>query len=170
MIQAEGYQLDFPNATKLFLFDQNDNMSPYYHGVNAFKKIDVMVEFPDRHLWIEIKTYNEQTVKGILENKKQRVTKEWLRDDLVGKFKDTFLYRYAEKQVEKPVIYICLMDFGENSKSIYDYLNKELRIALPQKDNLPRWKRDYINGMIVLNPSKWNRSAELSKLGSITKL
>lgn len=170
MIQAEGYAIDFPKATNLYLFDQTDNMSPYFHGVNAFKKVDVMAEFPDRHLWIEIKTYNAHTVKSMMTNTKQRVTKEWLRDDLVGKFKDTFLYRYAEKQLKKPIYYVCLMDFGDEAKFIYEYLNKELKIFLPNKSISSRWKIDFVSGIIVLNPSKWNRTAELAAYGKITKL
>lgn len=170
MIQAEGYNIDFPNATNLYLFDQTNNLSPHYHGVNAFKKVDVMAEFPECHLWIEIKTYSKSTIEGMLQDRDQRVTKEWLRDDLVGKFKDTFLYRYAEKQLKKPIYYICLMDFGEEAKFIYDYLNKELKIALPQKSISPRWKIDFVSGLIVLNPSRWNRTEVLNKYGTITKV
>lgn len=173
-IQADGYEFDFPKAVELIKFDERDNTYPSYHQVKEMQAVDVIAEFEDCYLFIEIKERSKFNQKKMLEaqslkkEKRQHESVDSLREDLVGKYKDSFLYRYAEKNINKPIRYICLMNLD---KIIADRFSIELKKYLRYGKKAPKtWNRSFISSVVVTDIHGWNRNEKLSNLGSCKKL
>ena len=89
--------------------------------------------------------------------------KDHLRNNLVRKYRDTFLYRYAEKKLDKSIIYVCLLNFDSALKS---HFRRELEREIPVKIPTKKWKRRIINGVLVVSAEDWERNKVLSSLGT----
>ena len=103
-VQVDGYEFNFPKSRELYKFDeQRDKASPYYHGMShAMKAVDVMVELDTQYLFIEIKRFDQGLDAGV----KKEEAETFLINSLVAKFRDTFVYRYCENKLDKPIKYI----------------------------------------------------------------
>lgn len=161
-VVSDGYLFDFPDALEAFVFDEKDKNNPNYHGM-PMKAVDIVVEFADKYLYIEIKEYDDISEFDSLtatgekaERSKRQERFRWLKNYLKYKYRDTFLYRYAEEKVEKPVIYLCLMNFDN---VLNNHFSKELRKELPvgRKTN-SRWKRELVAACHVVNLERWNKN------------
>lgn len=168
-IIVDEYAFDFPSAKELYKFDETDNLSPYYHGAPMMKAVDVMAEFPNFYIWIEIKHYTDEDIVRMKQEGDQRKNgdeyhiKTHLRNNLVKKYRDTFLYRYAEQKLDKPVIYVCLLNFDSALKS---HFRCELEKGIPKRIPTKRWKRSLINGLVVVSEEDWERNDVLSAIGT----
>lgn len=160
----ERVRFNFPNANKLFKFDEKDTMSPTYHGA-PMKGVDVVAEFSGFQLWIEIKEYTPEEIIQMRKECGQRKTNEpnhksWLLGYFKYKFRDTFLYRFCEDKVGLPVVYVCLTNFDS---ALNLYFKKELRRHLPTgKANGKRWKKELIakDNVHVVDFAAWERNLE----------
>lgn len=170
---VDGYIFDFPEAKELYKFDETDNQSVHYHGVSVLKSVDVMAVFSKFDMWIEIKDYRDEEIQQMLKEGDQRKKgdvyhlKTWLRNNLVRKYRDTFLYRYAENKIDKPIIYVCLLNFDP---ILLSYIRQELIRNIPCGIPTTRWKRSLINRLIVLDEKAWLRNDILQELGTCTKI
>jgi len=56
-IQCDGFEFDFTDALDVFVFDEQNQASPHYHGLShAMLAVDLIVEFPDYYLFVEVKS------------------------------------------------------------------------------------------------------------------
>jgi len=100
---VDGYTFDFSDALNAFVFDEKDTSKPTWHGL-PMKAVDILVELKDAYLFIEIKQYDDIDEFNTLlaadeeEQKKRRDGFKWLKNYLKYKYRDTFLYRYAEER------------------------------------------------------------------------
>ena len=161
-VQADGFEFEFPGALEAFIFDEKDKARPRFHGLShAMKAVDVVVELPNDTLFIEVKDfhapddYNFKSALTDHETSERRQRLNHLRDVLVHKFRDTWLYRWAERQVgapDKPVRYLCVLTLDNGLLGV---VNKELRQQLPLNPPGPRWQRELATSCAVLNPQRW---------------
>lgn len=157
---VDGYTFDFTDALNAFVFDERDKIKPTYHGL-PMKAVDILVELTDAYLFIEIKHYDDSDVFNTLhvadeeEHKRRRDGFKWLKGYLKYKYRDTFLYRYAEEIVDKPIHYICLLNF-ENA--LNNVIKKALSTELPIGKASKRWKREIAASCQVMNLEKWNKN------------
>ncbi len=156
IVEADGYRFDFSDAISAFKFDEKDQSSPTYHGA-PMKAVDIVVELPEVYLFVEIKEYDkpEEFVADYSENCKEYDNYKWLKGYLKYKFRDSYLYRHAENKTEKPIQYLCLLNFDDalNSK-----MKKGLRIDLPVGKVSSRWIKPLAQSCQVLNLAAWNRN------------
>ncbi|PUE48978.1 hypothetical protein B9Z47_05535 [Limnohabitans sp. 2KL-1] len=161
-IQADGFEFDFPGALDAYVFDEQAKTAPRFHGLShAMKAVDLVVEMPNDTLFIEIKDfhapddYNFKAATSDGEKTQRRQSVNHLMNVLVHKFRDTWLYRWAERPAgapDKPVRYLCLLTLDNGLLGV---LNKELRQTLPIGMAGPRWQRELGVGCAVLNPQRW---------------
>ena len=57
-VDADGYSFDFADALDAFVFDEKDKSKPTFHG-QPMKAEDVIAEFKDSYVFIEIKEYDD---------------------------------------------------------------------------------------------------------------
>ena len=158
-VTTDNYSFDFPQAVDAFKFDEKDKLSPYYHGVDALKAVDVVVEMPREYVFIEIKSYDD-----LADFKKEGMkyddneARKYLIRTLSRKYRETFLYRFCEGKVDKPIFYICLLNLDTQLKS---YCRKELARFIPVgKANKRRWNKSILDktSLFVVDAADWNRN------------
>ncbi len=151
ILQENDLEFNFQGCINCFKFDESSPQDPHFHGLShCMKAVDFIVETTDKYFFIEIKDYTKRQTPP-----DTNYTKKLLRS-LVGKFRDSFIYRWSEKKADKPIIYLCLLELDN---ALISYLTKQLRNQLPEhgpKNN--RWKRDPALKCIVVNINLWNEN------------
>lgn len=162
-IKADGFEFEFPEALEAYVFDEKDRADARYHGLShAMKAVDLVVELPNDTLFIEVKDfhapddYNFKAAATDNQRSERRQCLNHLRDVLVHKFRDTWLYRRSERAagaLEKPVryLYVLTLDNG-----LLGVVSKEMNQALPTGLAGPRWQRELAKSCAVLNLQRWN--------------
>ena len=128
-IQVEGFSFDFPDAIDAFVFDEKDKSKQRYHG-SLMKAVDIVVEFRTDYVYVEMKVLNPDRYNNRRTHDEEQKSKNLnlLKSDLKYKYRDSFLFRYAEGKVEKPIHYVCLLNLDNAQMT---YLQKWLKIELP---------------------------------------
>lgn len=158
VIQADGFEFDFTDALEVFVFDESDKSKPMYHGA-PMKGVDIVAEFNDAYVYIELKDYENSSIYdelGAVDEDDLRARRggfKWLKGYLKYKFRDSFLYRHAENKVDKPIHYICLITF-ENA--LNSRMQKELKREIPVGNSPRRWVQSLATSCQVVNVRKWN--------------
>lgn len=159
-IDADGFLFDFTDASDVFVFDEKDKSKPTYHGL-PMKAVDIVAEFSDAYLFVEMKDFNDPAIYDALSSDsvelttKKRDNFKWLKNYLKYKYRDTYLFRHAEQKVDKPIHYICLLTF-ENALNMT--MQKALRKELPVGVASKRWKQEIVTSCQVVTISKWNEN------------
>lgn len=149
-VSADGFEFDFTDAVDAFVFDDKNPASPRFHGLShAMKAVDLVVELLTDYLFVEVKDFHGPD--DYTEDK----CFDHLRERLKYQYRDTFLYRWAEDKVDKPIRYICLLTLDN---ALLSRMNKELRAQLPPGKAAPRWMREIACSCVVVNSERWNRN------------
>lgn len=157
---VDGFSFDFTDALHAFVFDEKDSRKPTFHG-QPMKAVDILVELTEAYLFIEIKNYDDSEAYNFLsvsdegELKKRQDGFKWLKNYLKYKYRDTYLYRYAEDKVDKPVHYICLLNFDN---ALNNVMRKALQKELPVGKASSHWKREIASSCQVMNLQKLNEN------------
>jgi hypothetical protein len=159
-IEADGFSIDFTDAIDAFIFDEKDKSRKTYHGL-PMKAVDIVAEFNDAYVFLEMKDYNDPAFCCIVpedsveEMEKKRAHFKWLKNYLKYKYRDSYLFRHAESKVDKPIHYICLLTFDNALNSaIQKSLQKELPVGKASK----RWKQALVKSCHVVNIEKWKKN------------
>lgn len=159
-IEADGFEFHFPDALDAFCFDEKDKTKPRFHGLShAMKAVDVVVELPTDYLFIEIKDFHaaddydfKRAIDAAQRDGRQACFNH-LREVLTHKFRDTWLYRWAEGKADKPIRYLCLLTLDNALLSV---MRKELQRQIPVGTAGPRWAGALAQSCAVLNLERWN--------------
>lgn len=149
-IQADGFDFEFPDALDAFIFDETDRGSPNFHGLShAMKAVDMIVELENDDLFVEVKDFHRP------DDYQEGGHFNHLRNSLKYKYRDTFLYRWAARKIDKPIRFLCLLTL-ENG--LITRMNREMRIQIPWGLPVPRWERLLPTACAVLNEERWNHN------------
>ncbi len=147
-IEVDGFEFDFTDAIDVFVFDEADKTKSTYHGLShAMKAVDLIVELDTDYLFVEVKDFYSP------EDYQDNNHFNHLRETLKGKYRDSWLYRWAENKVDKPIRYLCLLTL-ENA--LVSRMNKEMQKQLPPGMPVSRWQRAIADACVVLNLKRWN--------------
>lgn len=181
-IEADGYVFNFADdVVEAIVFDSIE-----YNGVqHAMKSVDIIAEFPEEYLFIELKKYDANrggiefrcpiwddkkliSSKCPLNNHKEKRDKastKRIASDLRRKYCDTLLYYFAEGKLTKSVNYFCVI--GGCDSAIMLRLQEILKHALPKGiPTTTRWMRPLVKNLAVVNVKTWNESPQLSRYGT----
>lgn len=160
IVKADGFEFRFDDALDAFVFDEKDSSKPTFHGA-PMKGVDIVAEFDDAYIYVELKDYDDPSIYDILtatsddEQHSRQDGFRWLKNYLKYKFRDSYLYRYAEQKVEKPVHYICLITFDN---ALNSRMQKSLKQELPVGKPSCRWVHGLAKSCQVVNLDKWNEN------------
>lgn len=157
-VTADGFTFNFTDALDAFVFDEMDKQKPTYHGL-PMKAVDVVAEFADSYVYVEVKDFSNpkkfgQWDSGLMVSEAKQERFNNLRESLMYKYRDSYLFRHAEGKVEKPVHYICLMGLDDAQSA---FMQDELSRHLPVGQASPRWKQAIVESCHVVNMAKWNK-------------
>lgn len=172
-LTEEKFEFDFPDAKALYKFDERDTLSPTFHGA-PMQAVDVMAEFSNFQLWIEIKEFQPSEIEAMKKEGDQQKkgknvhNKAHLTKNLKHKFRDTFLYRFCENKLDKKIVYVCLTNFDDALNGFY---RKELQKQLPTGFASKRWSKQLLDKslLMVVNKESWQRNLE-EKFGKCYKI
>ncbi|MDD3534855.1 MAG: hypothetical protein PHC50_01725 [Candidatus Cloacimonetes bacterium] len=157
-VDSDGYQFIFSDAIAAFKFDSKDKNDSDYHGA-PMKAVDVIAEFANAYVFIEIKNfenverYDENTAINPAGRRMKNRALNSLKEELKYKYRDSFLYRYAESKTDKPTHYICILNLSPSLLyGLEKLLSKELPVGLAGS----RWKVSLADSCIVINESMFN--------------
>ncbi len=157
---VDGFSFDFTDALDAFVFDEKDKAKRAWHP-EPMKAVDIVVELQDAYLFVEIKDFNDPAaydVKSFANEDELQAKRDgfrWLKNYLKYKYRDTYLSRYAEKKVDKPIYYICLLTFDN---ALNTTMQKALQTELPVGLAAKRWKQEIASSCQVVNLAKWNKN------------
>jgi hypothetical protein len=160
VVEADGFEFRFADALAAFVFDEKDKSKSTFHGV-PMKGVDIVAEFAESYVYVEVKDYDDSSIYDVLgaKNAEEKAARQahfkWLRSYLKYKFRDSYLYRHAERKVDKPIHYICLVTFDNGLSS---RMQKSLKQELPVGKASSRWVQPLANGCHVVNLEKWNKN------------
>ncbi len=150
-------EFEFNNVIDVFKFDENNINAPNYHGLShCMKGVDFIVEQPESYYFVEIKDPSHSDASEENKSKfKEKAVSGKLTKELVQKYRDTFLYRWAENKLEKPIVYICLVSL--ESPLVLQLMN-ELKRQLPEGEAGPNWQQGIVESVVVVNIDLWHRN------------
>ena len=158
---ADGFSFHFPDALEAFVFDEKDPSHPHFNNT-PMKKVDVVAEFAESYIFIEIKEfddvgmYNDTESSSEEEKKERRAHLKWLKNYLKYKARDSLLGRFAEGKIDKDIHYICLLTNFDNATN--NTIRRVLRQELPLGRAGRKWNRDLFKSCQVVNLDRWNTS------------
>lgn len=158
-------RITFPPGTKARKFDDGS------HGLShCMKAVDFIVEENDRILFIEFKDLEhpnapkENRIKDSEEFKSGNLDKE-----LQYKYRDTFLYKWASGNIDKPIYYLVVIAIDTLSAAELAERTDELKRRLPL--NGPpsgKWTRSIASDCMVFNIETWNKHQQSFPLSRIS--
>ena len=148
-------QITFPGGANVRKFDDKS------HGLShCMKAVDFMVEFGSRVSFIEIKDFDHPRSEK-REELIEKFKNEYLDNDLVYKFRDSFLYEWAYRRVAKPIDYWILIASQALTKAHLGPRSEAIKRKLPLAAALhgpikKQWKQEIVARCGVFNISTWN--------------
>ncbi|CCJ47863.1 hypothetical protein [Bordetella parapertussis] len=157
-LRERDLEIDFTDAIDAIVFDQMKSNQPNYHGIPEMHRVDFVVELEAAILFVEVKDPgNPRAQAEGLEKFFAELKSGTLGDTFAAKFIDTFLYRWAEERMHKPVHYISLVTF-EDSELLPNFSDEIAKKLPPMGKVMPRWKRRLAENCQVFNVELWNQS------------
>lgn len=156
-LSERDLEFDFTDAIDGLIFDQMDKTLPNYHGIGEFHRVDFIVELEKVFLFVEVKDPGNPRAeaKGIAKFSGE-LNDGTLSKTFAAKFMDSFIYRWAENKVDKPIHYISLVTL---EAALLLNLSDEIERRLPPMGKqIPRWKRKPAEHCQVFNIETWNES------------
>ena len=150
-------EIEFTDAIEALQFDQMDEDRPNYHGIAEMHRVDFVVEVEKAIVFVEIKDPSSPRAqqKGI-DKFRGELINGTLSSTFAAKFIDSFLYRWAEEKIHKPVFYLNLVTLeAELLQNFSDEIAKKLP---PMGKSMPRWKRQVVENCQVFNIETWNQN------------
>lgn len=153
-LREGNLEIQVNNGAKWKKFDD-----PKLHGLShCMKAVDFIIEFSDRIFFLEIK--DPETPKARSKNRREFVAKfktSELDNDLIYKFRDSFLYEWASENTKKPVYYLILIAIERLSVSELITTSDRLKRNMPVIGPTGVWKRPIVQNCMVFNIATWNR-------------
>ena len=154
---AEGdLQITLPEGAVSRKFDDKTT-----HGLShCMKAVDFIVELDNLIYFIEFKDPENPNAKP--ENSTEFIENFMsgkIDQDLKLKYRDSWLYEYAEGRSEKPIYYLVLIGASTLSDAELlartDALKRQLPISGPDGRT---WQRSFVAGCVVMNLAAWNKA------------
>ena len=154
MILTEGdLSFTFNGALSAVKFDDGTA-----HGLtHCMKAVDFVVEFQNYYVFVEVKDpYHPNAQSQAVQAFSAKLQSGELCNDLVAKYRDSFLYRWAEEKVDKPVNYFILLSMSFLSSTALMQQGHNLRAKLPLKQS-QRWTKPIVAACAMFNIHSWNQ-------------
>jgi len=153
-------EFNFTDAINAIEFDEmrkKNKHLPNYHGIGEMHRVDFIVEVEEAILFIEVKDPdNPKAQQKGLESFFNDLDTGKLSDTFASKFVDSFLFRWAENELEKPIHYVNLVTFDEAQTVV---LSDEITKKLPPSGlRSKRWKKSIYENCQVFNLETWNKN------------
>ena len=164
VFEERDLRLTIDGAVDARKFDEQQT-----HGVGFMKAVDFVVEFADRYVFIEFKDPQQPGSElASEESLTEYYQSERIDDELIYKYRDSFLYEWAAGRAERDVYYLVLIAIEHLTSADLDKKKRDLDRKLPVGLPIP-WDRPIVSGCGVFNLASWNErflNLQVSRLSS----
>lgn len=149
-------QITIRNAVSARKFDDDQS----HRLSHCMRAVDFVVELNDCYLFIEIKDPQHPAAPA---RETDRFARSFLSgqldDELRFKYRDSFLYEWADERADKPVDYLVLIALDSlDPSNLLDRRDQlQRRLPLQRPGPLP-WPRPIVRSCGVFNIASWNRN------------
>jgi hypothetical protein len=153
LFKEGALQISFPDELVVQKFDGEG------HGLtHCMKAVDFIVELDDRFLFIEFKDPDNPMSKETDRSKfMQKFLAGSIHEELIIKYRDSFLYEWATGVPEKPIFYLVLVAAKNLTKAELITRTDDLQRKLPIKGpSSGLWRKQIVDGCGVFNIATWN--------------
>jgi len=131
----------------------------YTHGLTGYdmKAVDYIIEYSDFYVFLELKDPDAPNARS--RNKQEFINEfkaDTLKTSLSKKYRDSFIYRWAQDKVDKPIHYYVIVSSTSLKNVDYGVLTDKLKKFLPQQHN-KAWKRKLAAKCLVAPIEVWNK-------------
>lgn len=131
------------------------------HGLShCMKAVDFIVELEDRTYFIEFKDPENPNAKP--KDSAAFLSKFMsgaIDSDLKTKYRDSWLYEYAEGRAKKPIYYLVLIGASTLSDAELITRTDALKRQIPMSGPANRpWKKPFVADCAVMNLAAWNKA------------
>lgn len=153
-LRERDIEIDFTDALSALIFDQTDPDIPEFHDFRNMPRVDFIVELPSSIFFIEIKDPGRAGLEDTDTARFLRKLEDGkLEDSLVNKYICTFLFRWAERKLEKSVHFVILTSLDEALiPNLNDALEKRFAPILKKSS---RWERMPLGSCQVHSLRTW---------------
>jgi len=121
------------------------------------KAVDFIVETPDKILFIEFKDLDHPKAKDKDRDVFIKELEAGAKDEeLVRKYRDSFIYYWAMGSVRKPIVYYVLIACDKLDEAMLLNRTDALRRKLPV-EGPDSWRRKIVESCGVFNIMTWNQ-------------
>lgn len=163
ILEEADLRFNFTDAQAAKKFDDHE------HGLSyCMKAVDFIVELENDFLFIEIK--DPSNPKAREKDRKKFIDKAidgGLKDEIVKKFRDSFIYRYSENKLNKPIHYISVVTIEE---ALLNSLQDDIQKHLPFSGSPEAWLKPLVKNCLVMSIATWNRNFTKWPLTRISQL
>ena len=156
-VLVEGnLQITMRNAVSARKFDDDQS----HRLSHCMRAVDFVVELNDCYLFIEIKDpqHPDAPVRETIRFAQSFLSGE-IDDELRFKYRDSFLYEWADERADKPVDYLVLIALDSLDPSNLLDRRDQLQRMLPlQRPGPSPWPRPIVRSCGVFNVESWNRN------------
>jgi len=150
-------EFNFSNVVDAFVFDQMDEFLPNYHAVDEMSRVDFIVELDEAILFVEVKDPDCPGASAeSLAKFHTKLQNGKLGNVFASKFIDTFLYRWAEEKITKPIHYLSLVTL--DNAQVVQLSDEIVRKLPPRGATVPRWSKQLFENCQVFNLNTWNEN------------
>lgn len=158
ILKERDLEFNFSNAVDAIVFDEMKNKSAAnYHGVAEMHRVDFVVELEENIVFVEVKDPGSPKAREEgLQKFYDELKDGTLAETFVSKYTESFLYRWAEDKLDKPVHYLSLVTLDEE---LLGNLTDGIVCKMPPMNkSVPRWKKRFVNNCQVFNIDSWNEN------------
>ena len=156
-LRERDIEIEFTDAIDAMVFDQMKVDQPNYHGIGEMHRVDFVVEFDEKILFVEIKDPQNPNARAEgLKKFQEKLNDGTLSETFASKFIDSFFYRWAEDKLSKTVHYLSLVTLDSE---VLPNFSDEIANKIPSFDkNSNRWIRHPVGNCQVFNIETWNEN------------
>ena len=127
------------------------------HGMtHCMSAVDFVFADSRYYYFIELKDPDNPCAQpDAIEEFKEQVRNDTLCETLIKKYRESWLYRWAQDKLDKPVIYCVILSCRKLTPVDYLILDQRLKQKIPIKGNCS-WKRTFIHNCVVFDIKTWN--------------
>jgi hypothetical protein len=158
ILTERDLEFNFTDAIDVLFFDEmQDENASNYHGIGLMHRVDFVVELENAILFVEVKDPSHPLAEELnIQKFHRKITEGKLAKSFADKYVSTFIYRWSEEKVDKPIHYISLVTLDEE---LLGNLTDEITTLLPPMNHsVPRWKKQFVNNCQVFNIESWNEN------------
>lgn len=146
-------QIDLPPSAQGRKFDDRT------HGLShcGMKAVDWIIDLQDKTYFVELKDLDADAATQHDQRNQYRENLNAGRkdEDLVRKFRDSFIYQWACEKIDKPIFYLVVIACQALDHAMLLHRAKELRRKLPS--DVPKvWRQAIVETVLVFNEETWN--------------